>query len=162
MRSIENRSTHNKSLLELLYPRHEFTQIFSPVNLNFEKEKTFPTLFPLDRSQSYPLSFKHNKDVVKIKYNLIDLGKYNFSTLAKFKTLFLCHQLLNFPKMWDFTWEKRAKDAGIYVILQTGIAKMGCQLLSHNWMAHYCKITSSLLCGILGSDIYSIFYSRIL
>ena len=48
MRSIENKSSHNKSLLELLYPRHEFTQIFSPVNLNFEKEKTFPTLFPPD------------------------------------------------------------------------------------------------------------------
>lgn len=126
------------------------------------KQSSFKKLLIYLWSQSYPLSFKHNKDVVKIKYNLIDLGKYNFSTLAKFKTLFLCHQLLNFPKMWDFTWEKWAKDAGIYVIFQTGIAKMGCQLLSHNWMAHYCKITSSLLCGILGSDIYSIFYSRIL
>ena len=99
---------------------------------------------------------------MKIKYNLIDLGKYNFSTVAKFKTLLLYHQLLNFPKMWDFTWEKWAEEAGIYVILRTGITKMCCQLLTHNWMAHYCKIISGLLSGILGSDIYSTFYSRIL
>lgn len=36
MRSIEDNSTHHKSLLESLYPRHELTQRFSSVNLNLD------------------------------------------------------------------------------------------------------------------------------
>lgn len=32
---------------------------------------------------------RHNKEVVKLKYDLMDLGGYNFSTLAKFKALLL-------------------------------------------------------------------------
>ena len=74
-----------------------------------------------------------------MKYRLMDLDKYNFSTLAKFKALLL-QQLLNFPKMQDFTWEEQAEDASIYIILQTGITRMCCRLLPHNQMAHYCKI----------------------
>lgn len=74
-----------------------------------------------------------------MKYSLMDLDEYNFSTLAKFRALLL-QQLLNFPKMWDFTQEKWAEDDGIYIILQTGVTRMCCRLLPHNWMAHYCKI----------------------
>ena len=66
------------------------------------KVKPFQTHLIYPWLQSQLLSFRHNEEVVKMKYSLMDLDEYNFSTLAKFRALLL-QQLLNFPKMWDFT-----------------------------------------------------------